>query len=103
MIGRIRNFIAAAGASAAAWAWVSSALAQFGKGDSKWIDPAVDTMWDVGAGGQALAAPALGLFILGLGFWAGFTGRMDWGRAGTIVLAGFLIVAGGGVVWALLS
>lgn len=98
MIERFRNFTL----FAAVWLLSSPALAQ-GKADGSWIDPGVDLIDKLAAGFMKAGPPIIGLFVLGLGFYAGFTGRMDWGRAITIILAGFLIMFGGGVVADLLS
>lgn len=66
----------------------------FAAGSSDWIKPGVSLVEDVEVGLVDLAIMAIGIGLVAAGIIGGITGRLDWGKIGTIVAAGLIVTAG---------
>ncbi|RCK43682.1 hypothetical protein TH25_21280 [Thalassospira profundimaris] len=61
---------------------------------SEWYDPIISLFESIQTGVGKIGTIVVGLGVMVLGVWAGFTGRMDWVRAGMIVIGGVLVTSG---------
>ncbi|AUG51513.1 TrbC/VirB2 family protein [Thalassospira marina] len=61
---------------------------------SEWYDPITSLFDNIQTGVGKIGTIIIGLGVMSLGVWAGFTGRMDWVRAGMIVFGGVLVTSG---------
>lgn len=60
----------------------------------EWYDPIVSLFETVQTGVGKIGTIVIGVGVMFLGVWAGFTGRMDWIRAGMIIFGGVLVTSG---------
>ncbi|MEQ5777606.1 TrbC/VirB2 family protein [Thalassospira sp. NFXS8] len=61
---------------------------------SDWYEPIVSLFETVQTGVGKIGTIVIGVGVMFLGIWAGFTGRMDWIRAGMIIFGGVLVTSG---------
>jgi type IV secretory pathway VirB2 component (pilin) len=61
---------------------------------SEWYEPITSLFENIQTGVGKIGTIIIGLGVMTLGVWAGFTGRMDWIRAGMIVFGGVLVTSG---------
>lgn len=59
-----------------------------------WYEPIISLFETVQTGVGKIGTIVIGLGVMGLGVWAGLTGRMDWVRAGMIIFGGVLVTSG---------
>ncbi|RCK42010.1 hypothetical protein TH25_23125 [Thalassospira profundimaris] len=60
----------------------------------EWYEPIISLFESVQTGVGKIGTIVVGLGVMALGIWAGLTGRMDWIRAGMIVIGGVLVTSG---------
>ena len=77
------------------------ALAQ-ATGDA-WVKPATGLIDSLRVGMVQIGAAVVAVGIIGVGIWAGLSGRMDWSRFGYVLFGGVLVMAGPSAIGALLA
>ena len=79
----------------------SPALAAGAGSVANWWDPIVNLLSLIQDGIGKIGALVIGLGVVVIGLWAGFSGRMDWMRVGYMLVAGILIFSGPAIATAL--